>query len=202
MTATLRNLSLPQILPYILILGGIIGALASFALTYDKIQILIDPAYKASCNINPIFSCGSIMSSEQSNMLGVPNTIFGLIGFAMLFTLGVVLAAGAKLPRWIWQAAQLAAMGGVVFMHYLFFQGVYRINAICPWCFLVWMITIPIFVYITAYNLRAGHLPLPGRLGKAGTFIQRYHARILIVWYLFIFVLLLEHFWYYWSTLL
>lgn len=181
---------------------GAIGLLASFALTYDKIQVLKNPAYDPSCNINPILSCGSVMQTEQASLLGVPNTIFGLVAFAALITFGVLLFEGARVNRRIWLSAQVAAIGGVVFMHYLFFQGVYRINAICPWCFVVWMITIPIFWYITQYNLNRGYLPVPRGLQPVAYFIQRYSGDILFAWYFAIFAILITRFWYYWSTLL
>lgn len=197
-----HKLTLSQVLPYILIGASIVGVIASFALTYDKIHVLADSNYKPNCNINPILSCGSVMKTEQASLLGVPNTVFGLIAFSMLLTFGVLLAGGAKVKRWVWVGAQVAATAGVVFMHYLFFQGVYRINAICPWCFGVWMITIPTFWYITIYNLQQGNLKLPSRLGGLSTFVQRHHGDILVLWYLVIFGILIQHFWYYWSTLI
>ncbi len=197
-----KQLTLQNILPYMYIVAGIFGSIASFALTYDKIQILKDPNYIPDCNINPVFSCGSIMNTEQASLLGVPNPIFGLVSFSMLFTFGVVLAAGAQVKKWLWIIAQIAATIGVIFMHYLFFQGVYRINAICPWCFMVWMITIPTFWYTTIYNLRYGNIPTSGALKSVSSFVQKHHGDILIVWYLVIFGILLHHFWYYWSTLL
>jgi uncharacterized membrane protein len=197
-----KLLNLPQVLPYIFIVAGIIGMLASFALTYDKIQVLQGTGYEPSCNINPIFSCGSVMISEQSNLMGVPNTIFGLIAYSMLITFGVLLAGGAKIKKWVWLSAQFAATVGVVFMHYLFVQGVYVINVICPWCFVVWMITIPVFWYLTVFNLRNGFLVVPVQLRKLSQFVQQFQHEILVVWYLIIFGILLQRFWYYWSTLL
>jgi uncharacterized membrane protein len=196
------RLTLDKVLPYILIVAGIIGIIASFALTYDKIHVLIDKGYEPSCNINPILSCGSVMKTEQASLLGVPNTVFGLIAFSMLLTFGFLLAGGAKVKRWVWIGAQLVATLGVIFMHYLFFQGVYRINAICPWCFVVWMITIPTFWYITLYNLQGKNIRLPNRLQTSSHFIQRHHGDILLAWYLIILGILLQHFWYYWSTLI
>lgn len=197
-----NQLTLTRILPYILISASILGLLASFTLTYDKIHVLSDASYDPNCNINPILSCGSVMKTEQSSLLGVPNTIFGLMAFSMLLTFGVLLATGVKVKRHIWIVAQIAATGGVIFMHYLFFQGVYRINAICPWCFLIWIITIPTFWYITIYNIRENNVMLPYSLLPIRTFILKYHAEILFTWYLIILGIILEHFWYYWSTLL
>jgi uncharacterized membrane protein len=196
------KLTLPVVLPYLLIAAGIIGCLASFVLTYDKIQVLQNPGYQPACNINPILSCGSVMKTQQASLLGVPNTIFGLIAFSMLLTFGVLLAGGTAVKRWVWLGAQAAATAGVMFMHYLFFQGVFRINAICPWCFVVWMITIPVFWYITQYNLAVRHIQLPGAWSSVVAFARRHHGDILLVWFLMIFAILLQHFWYYWSTLL
>mgnify|MGYP005613693935 CR=1 FL=1 len=196
------KLTLPRVLPYLLIVAGIIGCIASFVLTYDKLQVLQNANYEPSCNINPILSCGSVMKTEQASLFGVPNTVFGLVAYSMLFTFGVLLAGGAKVKKWVWLGAQLAAVVGVIFMHYLFFQGVYRINAICPWCFVVWMITIPTFWYITLYNLREKNIKLPAALEPVSTFVQKHHGDVLVIWYLVIFGILLEHFWYYWSTLL
>lgn len=181
---------------------GLAGLMSSFVLTYDKIQVLMNPNYDPGCNINPILSCGSVMKTEQASLFGVPNTVFGLMAFTALITLGFILLAGAKLQRWIWVVAQFAATVGVVFMHYLFFQGVYRINAICPWCFVVWMVTIPIFWYLTLYNLREGNIRLPKRLKPLASWMQKNHGNVLIVWYLVILGIILERFWYYWSTLL
>jgi uncharacterized membrane protein len=194
--------TLVRILPYILIFTSLVGLLASFALTYDKLQILQNPDYEPSCSINPIFSCGSVMLSDQANLFGVPNTIFGLMAFTALLSFGVMLLAGATFRRWMWVLAELAALIGVLFMHYLFFQSAFRIMAICIWCFTVWMITIPIFWYLTVYNLQQKYIILPKQLVGVGKAIQRQHGTILIAWYAILFAILLVQFKYYWSTLL
>lgn len=188
--------------PYILIACSIIGLLASLILTYDKIHVLRNPNYDPACNINPILSCGSVMKTEQASLLGMPNTIFGIMAFTALLTFGAMLAAGASVKKWIWLSAQAAATLGVAFMHYLFFQGVFRINAICPWCFATWMATIPIFVYITLTNLRLGYLGDSNRMKRLSAWSNNNHANILITWYVIIFAILLQQFWYYWKTLI
>ena len=197
-----RNITLKQTLPYIFIIVGIIGCVASFALTYDKIQVLKNPAYIPSCNINPILSCGSVMKTEQASLLGVPNTIYGLMGFSALVTIGTVLLAGATFRRWLWLVINVGALAGFCFFIYLFLQGVYRINTICPFCFAVWMIMPPLLWYTTLYNVAEGNLRLKYIDIRVKTFLQRHHGDVLLLWYLIIFILLTTHFWYYWKTII
>jgi uncharacterized membrane protein len=197
-----KSLSLAKTLPYLFIVAGIIGGAASFALTYDKLQVLKDPSYVPSCNINPVLSCGSVMKTQQASLLGVPNSVYGLIAFTMLLTFGVMLASGAIVKKWVWILAEIAATAGVIFMHYLFFQAVFRLHTICPWCFVVWMITIPVFWYTTQYNLRAGNLAIPKMLQPLSAFVQKYSNDLLVLWYLLIIGIVLQRFWYYWSTLI
>ncbi|GAA3494682.1 hypothetical protein GCM10019016_017820 [Streptomyces prasinosporus] len=47
----------------VMLLTGITGRLASFRLTVDDWRLLRDPAYRPPCNISPVVSCGSVMSS-------------------------------------------------------------------------------------------------------------------------------------------
>jgi len=201
-TGVMTKMTWERALPYVLLIGGIVGLLASFVLTYDKVHVLQDPTYQPGCNLNPVLSCGSVMKTTQANVLGVPNTIFGLIAFGMLTMFGLALLAGAIFKRWLWQAAQVAATAGLVFMHYLFFQAVFRIHAICPWCFAVWMITIPIFWGITVRNIRTGALGVTPSTSKIARFIDKYSNDIVALWYLAILATLLIRFWYYWKTLL
>jgi uncharacterized membrane protein len=200
-TNFLQNKDLKQILPYIYILAGVIGLIAAFALTYDKLHLLSNPAYQPSCNINPILSCQSVMQTEQANLFGLPNTIFGIMGFSILATLGLILLAKAKFSAWFWLLVNAGAFFGFLFSVYLFFQGVYRINAICPYCFIIWMITPLVFWYTTIYNLKEKNLKLNFLPANIKHFIISRHLAILAVWYVLIFSLLLTHFWYYWKTL-
>lgn len=196
------RVTLKQTLPYIFLIAGIIGIVASFTLTYDKIQVLKNPAYHPACNINPILSCGSVMKTQQASVLGVPNTIYGLMAFSMLTMLGVVLISGAKLKRWLWLATNVGALGGFLFFVYLYFQAVIRIHAICPYCFVVWLIVPPILWYTTLYNLSEGNLKLRFIKHDVKRWILRHHGDILIVYYLVFFAILLLRFWYYWKTLI
>ncbi len=193
---------LQKAMPYLLIGLALLGFVASFALTYDKIQVLKNPHYIPDCNINPIISCGSVMKTQQANLFGVPNTIYGIIGFSALITVGVLMLAGGKFKRWFWQLMQLGVSAGLIFVIYLFYQGIYRIDAVCPWCFVTWLTVSALFLYVTVYNLGERIVVLPKRCDQAVAFVQKHSGDILVVWFLIIISLILNHFWYYWKTLI
>ncbi len=197
-----KQRTLQKALPYILVIGGIVGFICAFIIMYEKIHLLTNPAYKPSCSINPIISCGNVMSSWQGSVFGFPNPIIGLAGFPIVITIGMAMLAGAKFKRWFWIGLNIGALFGVSFITWLFFQSVYSIQALCPYCMVVWSVTIPIFWYTTLYNFREGHIQLPARFKKLGIFLQVHHGDVLVVWYLAIIVAILHHFWYYWQTLI
>lgn len=179
-----------------------VGFFASMVLTVEKIHFLKDPSYEPSCNISPLISCGSVMATSASDMFGVPNTLVGVIGFAMLGTIAFALLAGAQFKRWFWLSLQAGAVFGLIFVHYLIFQSIFVINTLCPYCMAVWLVAIPMFVYVSLYNLAAGHIRLQKKYDKTKEFLIRHHADILVGWFVVILLAILWRFWYYWSTLL
>ena len=185
-----------------LVTGGAVGLIAAFTLLVEKIALLEDPDYVPSCSINPILSCGSIMRTDQAEVFGFPNPIIGVAGFSVVVTVGVAIFAGAHLPRWFWLGLQAGVTFGVLFVHWLVFQSLYRIDALCPYCMVVWVVVIPVFLYTTLHNLDRGHMRVPvaaRRLVDAGA---EYHGVVLTAWYLIIAGLVAQRFWDYWSTVL
>jgi uncharacterized membrane protein len=191
--------SLERIIAPLLIISGIIGSIAAFVISYDKIKLLENSTFQPNCDLNPIISCGSVMKSAQGSAFGFPNPWIGLAAFAVLITIGVGLLAGAKFKRWFWIGLQIGAILGLAFVHWLFFQSVYRINALCPYCIGVWIVTITTFWYVLLYNIEQRVIVLPARLQKAGVFARRHHLDILLFWFFVILALILKHFWYYYG---
>jgi len=197
-----KNRDFVHVLAIILVVAGTICLIASLALTYDKLKVLNNPSYRPSCNINPVLSCGSVMKTKQADLLGLPNTIYGLIGYTAITTFGALLLSGARFKRWVWLSLQLGVSVAFIFVHYLFFEGIFRIHAICPFCFVTWMATAPMFWYTTVYNIQANNIKFRERLTKVRGFILRRHGDIMISWYVIIIGILLKQFWYYWKTLI
>jgi len=81
---------------------------------------------------------------------------------------------------------QVGVTFGVLFVHWLMFQSLYEIGALCPYCMVVWAVMIPIFWYTTLRNIRPEF---------------QFHSVVLIMWYLVIAAGVLQAFWFYWSSL-
>ena len=139
---------------WILIVTGAIGLFASVELLVQKINLLSDPNYVLNCDINPVLSCGSVITTDQASAFGFPNPIWGIMGFPALIMFGALILSGIKPPKWMWLSAQLVATLAFSFMIWLIYQSLYVIGALCPWCMVVWSVTIPIFWVLTIENLR------------------------------------------------
>ncbi|HET7320831.1 MAG TPA: vitamin K epoxide reductase family protein [Candidatus Saccharimonadales bacterium] len=192
-----QHVSLEKILPWILVVAGVLGLLASFIILDDQMKLLANPGYKPSCSLNPVISCGSVMRSGEAHLFGFSNPFIGLATFPVLITTGVVLLMGAKLKRWFWLGLNAGALLGVVFVHWLFIASVYRIGALCPYCMVVWVLTITTFWYITLYNLGHDNISLHPSLHRVHKSIRRHHADILVAWLLLLGALIITHFWYF-----
>jgi len=143
---------------WILVIGGIIGIAASIELIVQKIAVLSNPDFVPNCDINPVLSCGSVINTEQASLFGFPNPVLGVIGFTVVIMFGALLFAGVVLPRSMWLGLNLGALAGMVFVIWLVVQSLYVIGALCPWCMVVWSITIPIFWQVTTDNLASKRL--------------------------------------------
>ncbi|MDP4589067.1 MAG: vitamin K epoxide reductase family protein [Candidatus Nanopelagicales bacterium] len=151
---------------WILVVGGIIGIFASIELIIQKISVLSDPTFVPNCDINPVLSCGSVISTEQASLFGFPNPVLGVIGFTVVIMFGALLFAGVELPRSMWLGLNFGALAGVIFVIWLVSQSLYVIGALCPWCMVVWAITIPIFWQVTTDNLASNRLSLGKSLSE------------------------------------
>jgi uncharacterized membrane protein len=193
-----QKFTLYRTLPWILLIGGIIGVFCAGVLTSEKIQLLKHPASQLGCDLNPIVACGPVINTPQASAFGVPNPFLGLAGFAVVATVGAAMLAGAAFRRWFWLSLQAGTLFAAGFVTWLQFETIFRIGALCPYCMVVWAVTIPIFWYTTLYNLREGHIKVSPKLKN---FVLRHHGDILAGWYLIIIAVILNHFWYYWKTL-
>lgn len=151
---------------WILVVCGLIGLVAAIELIIQKISVLSDPDFVPNCDINPVLSCGSVINTEQASLFGFPNPVLGVIGFTVVIMFGALLFTGLELPRSMWLGLNIGALAGMTFVVWLVIQSLYVIGALCPWCMVVWAITIPIFWQVTTDNLASGRLNLGKSLSE------------------------------------
>jgi uncharacterized membrane protein len=180
---------------YVLIAGAL-GLAAAITLTIEKIEILINPAYVPSCSINPVLSCGSVMVTQQASAFGFPNPLIGIVAFTVVVVTGVLAVFKVALPRWYWGGLAIGTLLGVVFIHWLIFQSLYRIGALCPYCMVVWAITIPLLVVVASIALQ------PQLEGGVARFVYQWRWSLVTLWFTALILMILVRFWNYWSTLI
>lgn len=133
------------------IVFGAIGWFASFELLTEYLHRLNDPSYVPNCNVSILVSCSDNMTSAQGAVLGFTNTIIGISAFVAPIAVGVALLAGARFSRWFWWLYQLGLLGGFVLISWLAQQSIFVLGRLCPWCMVIWVVTIPLF-WVTLFR--------------------------------------------------
>lgn len=168
----------------IMLIGGVAALAAAFVLTLEKFHLYENPDAVLSCSINLVLNCSTVMQTWQSSVFGFPNMIIGLMAFAVVITVAVAGLAGVKFPRWFLVTANIGYLLGLIFSYWLFFQSVYDIQVLCPWCLIVTTSTTLIFSSMLHYNLRENTFKLSEKLnGKVQRFLEGgYHPMIVASW--------------------
>jgi uncharacterized membrane protein len=194
-----RVTSAPIASAWWVLIAGVVGLIASSTLTVEKIELLLNASYVPSCNINPIVSCGSVMKTPQASVLGFPNSLLGIVAFTVVTVTGVLAIAKVALPQWYWVGLTAGTVAGGGFVHWLIFQSLYRIGALCPYCMVVWAATVSLLVVVASIAFR----PTGDGAGSAmARELYRWRWSIAALWFTVVFLLILARFWDYWSTLL
>lgn len=193
--------NLERWLPWVLIGSGVVGLIASFVLTLDKLKLAENPQFQPTCNINPVISCGNVMNSAHGAAFGFPNPWLGLAAFSVLITIGMAMFAGAKFKRWFWLGLEIGIFFGLLFALWLLHESIYTINALCPFCLAVDVAVITLFWYVTLYLFQSGMLSAK-KTRRVVAFAQRHHFDVLIAIFLIIIAVILNHFWYYYGKFL
>jgi uncharacterized membrane protein len=178
------------------LIAGVLGLAASVTLTVEKIEILINPDYVPTCSLNPVLSCGSVMVTPQASVFGFPNSLIGIVSFTVVLVTGILSVAKVALPRWYWTGLAIGSLLGTVFVHWLAWQSLYNIGALCPYCMVVWAVTIPLFVVATSIAAA------PSTSNSVVRVLHSWRWSLVALWFTAVILLILVRFWDYWSTLL
>jgi hypothetical protein len=104
-----------------------------------------------------------------------------------------------RLPQWYWVGMTVGTLVGAAFVHWLIFQSLYRIGALCPYCMVVWVATISLLVVVASIAFRPSGESHGGAITRE---LYRWRWSIATIWFTAVFLLILARFWDYWSTLI
>lgn len=171
-----------------------IAFISATIITYEKIALLHNPKHILSCSLNPLVSCGPIMNSWQASLFGIPNSIIGMVGFAILCFI-LVTSMIVKLPKWYWLATLIGVTLATIFIIWLITQALFVIGALCIYCMVVWSVTIPLFWFLLSNFLKQYKI-------KKLYFISDYKILFIVLSYAAIILIILIQFRTFWASLL
>jgi uncharacterized membrane protein len=128
----------------------IAGLLVSAYLTYEHFTA----SSTLACPNTGTINCAKVTTSEYSRLAGIPIAVLGLLFFA-----GMTLLCTPPLWRqrtpWPGRARLAAATMGLLFVFYLVWAELFRINAICLWCTVVHALTLALFAVLAVVQALA-----------------------------------------------
>ena len=148
----------PISLAVVMIVTGILGWYAAFALTLDKFAVLMNPDAVLDCNYSLVVQCGANLQSWQGSLFGFPNPVLGLAGWMVPIIVGVAILAGARFARWFWITFAVFVAAALAFCIWLMSQSIFVLGTLCIWCMLTWAVTIVLFWTLSSHIARRGML--------------------------------------------
>ena len=152
------------------ILLGVLGWVAAFALTLERLHVAANPDAVLSCDMNVFISCKSVMLTEQARLFGFPNPLIGLAAFVAPIFVGFAVLAGAQFKQWFWRVYLVGLSMGFAFVLWLFTQSTFVIHVLCPYCMLAWLAMIPLFWRTFIWAGAEGVIDVPVKL--VGLFVR------------------------------
>jgi len=170
---------------------GIIALSAAFVLSVEEIHVIKNPQAVLSCTFNLVLDCSKVMQTWQASVFGFPNMFIGLMAYAVIVTIAVLGLSGTKFPTWFLRAANIGFLLGAIFAYWLFFNSVYVIQVLCPWCLVVTFSTTLILATMTHYNLRENTWNLSKKLNKkVQAFLAKDYDKLIIASWIVLLIVL------------
>jgi uncharacterized membrane protein len=135
---------------------SLLGLAASAYLTFEHFT----SSTTLACPETGVVNCAKVTTSSYSTAFGVPVAVLGLAFFVAMVAL--CLPATWRRDHRVLRVGRLAAVTvGAVFVLYLLWAELFRINAICLWCTAVHVLTLVLFVTVVLGQALAGTAPQP-----------------------------------------
>lgn len=171
---------------WVLLAFALTALSAALVLSVEKIHLLNDPDAVLSCSFNLVLNCSTVMQTWQSAVFfGIPNMYIGLMAFPVIVTVAVgYLWGGARYNKGFLRAMNICVALGTIFAYWLFFQSLYAIQVLCPWCLVVTFSCTMMFAASTHIGLRENIWNLKKSTNeKVQKFLKSgYHQLVVACW--------------------
>ncbi len=166
-----------------LMVSGLAGWLAALTLAREGYQLALT-GEKPSCDINPFFSCGSVMQSWQATLFfDTPNQLYGIGGYAVVAVIGAGMLAGATYKRGFWILTTLGLFAAYSWLLWMFYHAVFVIGFLCLYCMVVWAIHMIVWWIFLPWAMKQGMLGSSPRVKKLGAQWLPYRWIIIVINY-------------------
>lgn len=182
----------------IIFVFAILGFIASFTLSVDKLDILRNPNQQLPCNINSYFNCGIVMRSKYAEVAGIPWSFLGVAGYPAVMLLGLIIIERKKMSLWLTWLTTLPAFCAFALSTYFMYVSAYLIGVFCPWCIVSAVSATSIFFALITHNLAENNYNLKP---EKADFIARkikggWSTPFVILWFILIAIVEYLPFWF------
>jgi uncharacterized membrane protein len=170
---------------------GITGLIASFVLAFEEFHLLKNPDAVLSCSFNLVLNCATVMKTWQASAFGFPNMFIGLMGFPIVITIALLGLSQVKFPRWFLIGAEIGYVFWTLFAYWLFFNSVFVIQVLCPWCLVVTFSMTMLAATITRYNFLQNTFNFSTKVHKKiTTFFEKDYDKLIVAAWVVILIAL------------
>jgi vitamin-K-epoxide reductase (warfarin-sensitive) len=117
---------------------SLIGLLISIYGFYVQRKKNKNSSYKAVCDINNKFNCSNSLTGEYSKHFGIPNTVYGMFFYTILFILSFL-----EFPLLIFGLSTIAFLGSFYLAYILYF----KVKDVCLVCNAIYLTNLLLFVF-------------------------------------------------------
>ncbi len=136
-----ENSGLPRWLPW----TGVALSIAGIAVSTDlTIAHYTTPALLA-CPETGVINCAKVTTSSYATLFGVPLALLGLLFFVAMLVAQLPPMWRITKPLVKWGRLAFAS-SGLLFIFYLLYVELFRLNAICLYCTAVHILTVALFI--------------------------------------------------------
>lgn len=143
-----------------LLFVSISGFYSAFIISWERLQLLLNPLYTPGCSINIWIDCGKVMQSTYATMFGFPNSWLGLIGWPMAWLTVIYLLMHKEINQAFIRLCMFITIPAVIISYIWTYLAFFEIGAVCPWCILSCISATIVMLVLVDLNARHQTIPL------------------------------------------